>query len=134
MVELDTDSVQAYDSTNNVSQLVGGKKRRHNKSQKRGGKKHRRSQRKHNMHGGNKDSNDLIGPGQANNLSGPGTVGGKKRYRSRRPRKGKKGKKSRKGKASNWISHVKNFARVHKMKFPIALKDPRCKAEYKKMK
>ena len=120
--------VEAYDGGDNVSTLVppiGGKKRRHNKSQKRGGKKHRRSQRKHNMHGGSED---------LNGFGGPGTGGGKKRSRSRRPRKGKKSKKSRKGKASNWISHVKNFARVHKMKFPVALKDPRCKAEYKKMK
>ena len=117
--------VEGYDGGDNVTEFVGGKKRRHNKSQKRGGKKHRRSQRKHNMHGGNEYEYE-------NGFGGPGQGGGKKRSRSRRPRKGKKGKKSRKGKVSNWISHVKNFARVHKMKFPVALKDPRCKASYKK--
>ncbi len=53
----------------------------------------------------------------------------------RRRRKGKMNKgKSRKGKVSKWITHVKNFSRANKMDFRDALKDPKCKASYHKMK
>jgi adenylosuccinate synthase len=53
----------------------------------------------------------------------------------RRRRKGKIHKgKSRKGKVSKWITHVKNFSRANKMDFRDALKDPKCKASYHKMK
>ena len=48
----------------------------------------------------------------------------------RRKRKGK----TRKGKVSKWITHVKNFSRANKMDFRDALKNPKCKAEYHKMK
>jgi hypothetical protein len=47
--------------------------------------------------------------------------------------KGKKGGIATGGKkTSNWISHVKAFAKKHKMKYNEALKDPKCKASYKK--
>jgi hypothetical protein len=53
----------------------------------------------------------------------------------RRRRKGKIHKgKTRKGKVSKWITHVKNFSRANKMDFRDALKDPKCKASYHKMK
>jgi hypothetical protein len=53
----------------------------------------------------------------------------------RRRRKGKMNKgKTRKGKVSKWITHVKNFSRANKMDFRDALKDPKCKASYHKMK
>ena len=48
----------------------------------------------------------------------------------KRKRKGK----TRKGKVSKWITHVKNFSRANKMDFRDALKNPKCKAEYHKMK
>ncbi len=53
----------------------------------------------------------------------------------RRRRKGKMQKgKTRKGKVSKWITHVKNYSRANKMDFRDALKDPKCKASYHKMK
>lgn len=53
----------------------------------------------------------------------------------RRRRKGKmQKKKTRKGKVSKWITHVKNFSKTNKMDFRDALKDPKCKASYHKMK
>jgi hypothetical protein len=42
--------------------------------------------------------------------------------------------KTRKGKVSTWIIHVKNFAKTNKMDFRDALKDPKCKSSYHKMK
>jgi hypothetical protein len=42
--------------------------------------------------------------------------------------------KTRKGKVSSWITHVKNFSRANKMDFRDALRDPKCKATYHKMK
>jgi hypothetical protein len=35
--------------------------------------------------------------------------------------------------ASKWITHVKAYAKKHGMKYNEALKDPKCKASYKKM-
>lgn len=71
------------------------------------------------------------------------SVGGR-----RKSRKGKKVKKStshkrssKKGKfnvkklksnLSKWINHVKTFAKTHKMKYPQALKDLRCRMSFKK--
>ena len=64
---------------------------------------------------------------------------GKKAKKTVRKTHGKKhnkkhGKKSRKlsKSLSNWIMHVKNFAKDHKIKYPEALKHPKCKASYKK--
>ena len=36
------------------------------------------------------------------------------------------------GGANKWVMHVKAFANKHGMKYNEALKDPRCKASYKK--
>ena len=57
------------------------------------------------------------------------------RRKSKKMRKGKMTKsKTRKGKVSTWITHVKNFAKTNKMDFRDALKDPKCKSSYHKMK
>ena len=56
--------------------------------------------------------------------------GGGKRRRKGKMQKGK----TRKGKVSKWITHVKNFSKTNKMDFRDALKDPKCKASYHKMK
>jgi hypothetical protein len=72
----------------------------------------------------NKEQVKDVDTGTMNN-----TVGGRRR------RKGKmQKKKTRKGKVSKWITHVKNFSRANKMDFRDALKDPKCKASYHKMK
>jgi hypothetical protein len=56
----------------------------------------------------------------------------------RRSRKTRKGKihigKKHKGKVSKWITHVKNYSRANKIDFRQALRDPKCKASYHKMK
>lgn len=40
--------------------------------------------------------------------------------------------KLRPRKANPWVAHVKRFAKDHKLNYSQALKDPRCKASYKK--
>lgn len=62
------------------------------------------------------------------------SVGGRRKSRKMRKGKMNKSKKMRKGKVSKWITHVKNFARANKMDFRDALKDPKCKSSYHKMK
>lgn len=64
---------------------------------------------------------------------------GKKVKKTVRKTHGKKhnkkhSKKSRKlsKSLSSWIMHVKKFAKDHKIKYPEALKHPKCKASYKK--
>ena len=137
-----SEEVEAYGGSSSYGSLVntelvsvGGRRRRQNKSQKRGGKKQRRSQRKSQKRGGKKQRRSQRRSQKRHNMYGGESEeleesedqeGGKKRYKKT------KGKKSRKGKVSNWIKHVLNFAKVHKMKYPAALKDPRCKASYKK--
>ena len=57
------------------------------------------------------------------------------RRKSKKMRNGKmKKSKARKGKVSKWITHVKNFAKSNKIDFRDALKDPKCKSSYHKMK
>ena len=36
--------------------------------------------------------------------------------------------------ANKWIEHVKNYSKLHNMKYNEALRDPKCKNEYQKMK
>ena len=31
-----------------------------------------------------------------------------------------------------WITHVKAYAKKHKMSYTMAMKDPKCKSSYKK--
>ena len=115
---------------------IGGRKRR--KSGKRGKRRSSRKSRKYMKkmyRGGNKaiestrsdedgstESNENENENKNENENSQG--GG------RRKRKGK----TRKGKVSKWITHVKNFSRANKMDFRDALKNPKCKAEYHKMK
>ena len=63
----------------------------------------------------------------------PNLGGGRRRRGKTQKGKIRKGK-TRKGKVSKWITHVKNFSRANKMDFRDALKDPKCKATYHKMK
>ena len=53
-----------------------------------------------------------------------------KRVSKKSKSKSRKTKKSSKG-LSGWIAHVKSFAKSHGIKYPQALKDPRCRKEYK---
>ena len=64
---------------------------------------------------------------------------GKKVKKTVRKTHGKKhnkkhSKKSRKlsKSLSSWIMHVKKFAKDHKIKYPEAMKHPKCKATFKK--
>ena len=77
--------------------------------------------------GGTVATGDTVSP-ETSGAQGPLPVGGKRRHK-----KAHKGK-TRKGKVSKWITHVKNFSRANKMDFRDALKDPKCKATYHKMK
>ncbi len=87
----------------------------------------------------------LENEGLENENSDDDQTGGRRRRKSRGTgRKVKSGKrtKGRKGKKrgtkklrktlSKWISHVKKFAKMHHMKYPQALKDPKCKQTYRK--
>ena len=114
-----------------LSEYKGGRKRR--KSGKRGKRRSSRKSRKYmkKMYRGGKldeDGSDEDGSTRLDENESNGnenSQGG-----GRRKRKGK----TRKGKVSKWITHVKNFSRANKMDFRDALKNPKCKAEYHKMK
>lgn len=66
--------------------------------------------------------------------------GGKKRKtKGKKVKRGKKTVRKTKSKGkklsktlSKWIMHVKNFAKQHKIKYPEAMKHPKCKATFKK--
>ena len=80
---------------------------------------------------GVRDGNGDLGGGSE---EGPEELHGGRR-KSKKMRNGKmKKSKARKGKVSNWITHVKNFAKSNKIDFRDALKDPKCKSSYHKMK
>ena len=103
-----------------------------------GGRKKKSRRRSRKMYGGNEDIHVPLpsgGMGEEGQGTIPGISGGRRRHRRGKTRKGKMYKgKTRKGKVSKWITHVKNFSRANKMDFRDALKDPRCKATYHKMK
>ena len=111
---------------------IGGRKRR--KSGKRGKRRSSRKSKKYmkKMYRGgnteeyeNKNENKNGNENENELTENENSQGG-----GRRKRKGK----TRKGKVSKWITHVKNFSRANKMDFRDALKNPKCKAEYHKMK
>ena len=110
---------------------IGGRKRR--KSGKRGKRRSSRKSRKYmkKMYRGggdpaeNRNEIESTESNESNENEKKDIQGG-----GRRKRKGK----TRKGKVSKWITHVKNFSRANKMDFRDALKDPKCKASYHKMK
>ena len=115
------------------SSLGGGSKRR-----KRGKRNSRKSKKymKKRYRGGSEYiegvTPDNIGGGGSEEGSVESTGG---RRKSKKMRNGKmKKSKARKGKVSNWITHVKNFAKSNKIDFRDALKDPKCKSSYHKMK
>lgn len=122
------------DVHSDVPALGGGSKRR-----KRGKRNSRKSKKymKKRYRGGS----DIIGNGDGD---GGGVGGGVNevseelqggRRKSKKMRNGKmKKSKARKGKVSKWITHVKNFAKSNKIDFRDALKDPKCKSSYHKMK
>ena len=132
-------SIVPYEASPGYSEITGGRKRRKSGKRRRSGKRSSRKSRKSRKYmkkmyrGGEKSDpepqvDEEVEP-EAEPEAEPesessGATGG------RRKRKGK----TRKGKVSKWITHVKNFSRANKMDFRDALKNPKCKAEYHKMK
>ena len=134
-----------YEGAPNYSEYnagTGGSRRRkrgRKNSKKRSRRRSRRGMKKM-FRGGNKEPDPTVTEDEAGETEetndapetseeqGPPPVGGKRRHK-----KAHKGK-TRKGKVSKWIIHVKNFSRTNKMDFRDALKDPKCKSSYHKMK
>jgi hypothetical protein len=117
--------IEAYAGAEQTS--YGGSKRRKRGKRNSGKNSRRRSKKymKKMYRGGEGEPTPEPEPKQASEDQGGG----------RRRRKGKMQKgKTRKGKVSKWITHVKNFSKTNKMDFRDALKDPKCKASYHKMK
>ena len=125
-----------YEAGSGYSEITGGRKRRKSGKRRRSGKRSSRKSRKSRKYmkkmyrGGNAndpepqvDEEEAEAEAESESESS-GATGG------RRKRKGK----TRKGKASTWITHVKNFSKANKMDFRDALKNPKCKAEYHRMK
>ena len=129
-------SIVPYEAGSGYSEITGGRKRRKSGKRRRSGKRSSRKSRKSRKYmkkmyrGGNAndpepqvDEEEAEAEAESESESS-GATGG------RRKRKGK----TRKGKASTWITHVKNFSKANKMDFRDALKNPKCKAEYHRMK
>jgi hypothetical protein len=121
--------IEAYAGAEQTS--YGGSKRR-KRGKRNSGKNSRRRSKKY--------MKKMYRGGEAESTSAPESLsepilGSEDQGGGRRRRKGKMQKgKTRKGKVSKWITHVKNFSRANKMDFRDALKDPKCKASYHKMK
>jgi len=137
LTEGDQGGIESYESGSGLAySSLGGKRRTRGKrnSRKRSQRKSKRYMKKM-YRGGNDDTKDTTEDTTEkdqltqNHNQEPEQDGGRRR------RKGKMNKgKTRKGKVSKWITHVKNFSRANKMDFRDALKDPKCKASYHKMK
>jgi hypothetical protein len=119
--------IEAYAGAEQTS--YGGSKRRKRGKRNSGKNSRRRSKKymKKMYRGGEVES---IPEPAVESLSVSEDQGGGRRRRKGKMQKGK----TRKGKVSKWITHVKNFSRANKMDFRDALKDPKCKASYHKMK
>ena len=107
---------------------VGGSKRRKRgkrNSSKRSQKRSKKYMKKMYKGGDVQQSEDIHGDVD----DAVPSEGGRRRNKNKN-----KNKKTRKGKVSKWIIHVKNFSRTNKMDFRDALKDPKCKSSYHKMK
>lgn len=127
-------SIVPYEAGSGYSEITGGRKRRKSGKRRRSGKRSSRKSRKSRKYmkkmyrGGDPDPPEEETKPETEDTEAEsessGATGG------RRKRKGK----TRKGKVSKWITHVKNFSRANKMDFRDALKNPKCKAEYHKMK
>jgi hypothetical protein len=138
--------VVGYDGAVNYSEYnagTGGSRRRKGGKRGKRGRKSKKYMRRM-YRGGNQEENsdpepsaevDTTDEGASNDESASpeSPVGGRRRSKKMRKGKMRKGK-SRKGKVSKWITHVKNFSRTNKIDFRDALKDPKCKAAYHKMK
>ena len=126
LAEGDPGGIEPFESVSNLPySSLGGKRRTRGKrnSRKRSQRKSKRYMKKM-YRGGEEPKSEEKKQDQEDNQDG-----------GRRRRKGKMNKgKTRKGKVSKWITHVKNFSRANKMDFRDALKDPKCKASYHKMK
>ena len=132
-----SEGIESYGGQENYTEYnpSGGSKRRKRGKRNSGKNSRRRSKKymKKMYRGGEVESTSapesfsepIPGPGP-----GPDDQGGGRRRRKGKMQKGK----TRKGKVSKWITHVKNFSRANKMDFRDALKDPKCKASYHKMK
>ena len=136
-------SIVPYVASPGFSEIRGGRKRRKSGKRRRSGKRSSRSSRKSKKYmkkmyrGGEKpESEDTKQESEDTKQESEDTEpepdqepevklgGGKRKHKG----------KTRKGKVSKWITHVKNFSRANKMDFRDALKNPKCKAEYHKMK
>lgn len=141
--------ITGYEGKQDYSEYAGGSRRR--KRGKRNSKKNSRRRSKKYMkkmyRGGEGEETDTKDTSETKYESETETenkdpepddvepsVGGRRKSRKMRKGKMNKSKKMRKGKVSKWITHVKNFARSNKMDFRDALKDPKCKSSYHKMK
>ena len=115
-------SIVPYVASPGFSEIRGGRKRRKSGKRRRSGKRSSRSSRK-----SRKYMKKMYRGGVPHTVTDPqakSQEGGKRKHKG----------KTRKGKVSKWITHVKNFSRANKMDFRDALKNPKCKAEYHKMK
>jgi len=137
LTEGDQKSVESYQPESGLSySSLGGKRRTRGKrnSRKRSQRKSKKYMRK--MYRGGDNSGEVKEEQKENQEEQKENQNQEtKQNGGRRRRKGKMNKgKTRKGKVSKWITHVKNFSRANKMDFRDALKDPKCKASYHKMK
>ena len=134
-------SIVPYEASPGFSEIRGGRKRRKSGKRRRSGKRSSRSSRKSRKYmkkmyrGGDGPDQvetrpDAEGTGTAPPAAPPAAEVADPQEGGKRKHKGK----TRKGKVSKWITHVKNFSRANKMDFRDALKNPKCKAEYHKMK
>ena len=131
-------SIVPYEASPGYSEISGGRKRRKSGKRRRSGKRSSRKSRKSRKYmkkmyrGGDNGSDEKLDQESEDKETTPepesedpeDKVGGKRKHKG----------KTRKGKVSKWITHVKNFSRANKMDFRDALKNPKCKAEYHKMK
>ena len=127
-------SIVPYEASPGYSEISGGRKRRKSGKRRRSGKRSSRSSRKSRKYmkkmyrggdnGLDEESEDKETTPEPDPEVEVEVKGGKRKHKG----------KTRKGKVSKWITHVKNFSRANKMDFRDALKNPKCKAEYHKMK
>ena len=127
-------SIVPYEANPGYSEITGGRKRRKSGKRRRSGKRSSRKSRKSRKYmkkmyrGGEKpdppENEEEPEPEAEAEAEAEPVKGGRRKHKG----------KTRKGKVSKWITHVKNFSRANKMDFRDALKNPKCKAEYHKMK
>jgi hypothetical protein len=137
LTEEDQGQVEPYESGSGLAySSLGGKRRTRGKknSRKRSQRKSKKYMKKMYRGGDNGEVKEELQPKESEEQK-ENQDQESKQDGGRRRRKGKMNKgKTRKGKVSKWITHVKNFSRANKMDFRDALKDPKCKASYHKMK